>query len=443
MISSAKASRSLTRRRPGRRGGPDETAWQELRSKVEIYKLICDVIRANANATATNLLRVAVQHHITVAGERIEIKSHHIGRLMRDGRIAFEIAYPLCLRLGTDLKMLMNDISAVASLNSRHSTRDSHSNTASQFDVNRLRARCYVSPTILPSSAIMAEAALTSSDHVQATAALNAIRQLEAFSADALEVQYPGIGQLLRQEFGFTLFQRVSPLDGEFAESFLRSTASTWNGASELLGWGEFLPCTFETPSFMRAHHKGLFFDMVGDLLSPDEADELAEGFNRVGDINRERNRTRMRVDPTFSFHALVSRHAVNRILAGEGEFSHITNDELLEEAAYLQELNAQHGDRAYVWLLDERSGERISREAEKEGIDSVFLLAKGTSVLHGLVRFTRGTVESLAEQPRRQRFLAWMINARATCERNGIGEIIELFRTAGSRLRSDMANPL
>jgi hypothetical protein len=55
----------------------------------------------------------------------------------------------------------------------------------------------------------------------------------------------------------------------EDAASFLELMRSCQSEIKELIGWGEFLPCSLETDAFMHAHHEGLYSN-PGDVVTWD-----------------------------------------------------------------------------------------------------------------------------------------------------------------------------
>ena len=74
--------------------------------------------------------------------------------------------------------------------------------------------------------------------------------------------------------------------DPHYSENVLKLLKQHGDRARELVGWAEFLPCSMETPEFMRAHHDRLFRGQL--TLSVREWRQLMQQYNEFGDRRRQ-----------------------------------------------------------------------------------------------------------------------------------------------------------
>jgi transcriptional regulator with XRE-family HTH domain len=72
------------------------------------------------------------------------------------------------------------------------------------------------------------------------------------------------------------------------AQHFLQLIEHYRRHSKEMLSWAEFLPCSFETPEVMHAHHLALF-GAPGVGASDQHVDAVVKQFDDIGARNRER----------------------------------------------------------------------------------------------------------------------------------------------------------
>ena len=90
--------------------------------------------------------------------------------------------------------------------------------------------------------------------------------------------------------------------------------------ASLLSGYATFLPCSLETPAFMRAHHEAIHRSALGTTLK--ERDALVETYNRFGAVSQERFASPER---SFVFRHLMYAKHLKSIARGTGIYSNLS----------------------------------------------------------------------------------------------------------------------
>ncbi len=104
--------------------------------------------------------------------------------------------------------------------------------------------------------------------------------------------------------------------DPHYSENVLRLLKQHGDYAHELVGWAEFLPCSMETPEFMRAHHDRLFRGQI--TLSVREWHQLMQQYNEFGDRRRG-----LAFSPERKWHMkqLMRVSDLESIVFGRGEY--------------------------------------------------------------------------------------------------------------------------
>jgi hypothetical protein len=328
------------------------------------------------------------------------------------GGLSYAFAKAICARVGTNLDVLFDsvlEIRRVYSNRTRQRRNELSEAERQALNVPELAKKSYFdSPSIYGSSmAEVAEAIIAESDYDAVPAALSTVRGLNAFTATSLDQEHPGVGQLLRRATGVETFQRLDPMDNPpFARTFSRIIESQWPLAERLMVWADFLPCSIETPAFMRAHHLGLFTALTGRFLTPEDALNIADTFNAMGDMNRERFHARLSTSQ-FTYEVFLSTDTITNIGSRRGAFKGVSPEHLVEQLEYLRRLSIQYGEKIAIWQLSKTTVEHVEREAAFEGMDSVFFL-KGATPLHAAKRSRRGQVEIVLDQVRLRRMLDW-----------------------------------
>jgi len=144
--------------------------------------------------------------------------------------------------------------------------------------------------------------------------------------------------------------------DSEYSANVLRLLQKHGNGAKQLVGWAEFLPCSMETPEFMEAHHTQLFQGQLA--VSAREWRQLMNEYNEIGHRRRAHVLSSNR---SWHMKHLMKISDLERIVHGVGEF---TFEKLIrkEEIAYLAALIADPTNRMELILAEEINVAPIER---------------------------------------------------------------------------------
>jgi hypothetical protein len=105
--------------------------------------------------------------------------------------------------------------------------------------------------------------------------------------------------------------------DPHYSENVLKLLKQHGEHARELVGWAEFLPCSMETPEFMRAHHDRLFRGQI--TLSVREWHQLMQQYNEFGDRRRH---LALSPERKWNLKHLMRVSDLELIVFGTGEYS-------------------------------------------------------------------------------------------------------------------------
>ena len=152
----------------------------------------------------------------------------------------------------------------------------------------------------------------------QKPSAKGVAKQIEDYEVAAI----PHALKVSLDEVMDTSFRRYAlvwdPLaDPHYSENVLKLLKEHGNGAQELIGWAEFLPCSMETPEFMRAHHAQLFRTQL--VLSAREWRQLMNQFNEFGDRRRVHA---LGPERKWQMKHLMRTADLKRIVSGIDEYS-------------------------------------------------------------------------------------------------------------------------
>ncbi len=351
MAKSISPRNSRSKGRAGRRTGPIQRTWEQLRSKEHLHQTIVEVLRRNANAGSINLYLTIIGRKVDVEGEGERlIGPEAVRRLLNEKTgISYYFAKAITSITGTDLDVLIMELFKIDQAHPNFSKSNILPDQVRQaLNVEHLARQCHLTPdaiSLIPSIS-HAEAVLAESKHSKAAHALAKIQKVGAVTTRSLDKLYPGIGQLLTAATGRTTFQRLDPLDNSaFASIFSQSIRSVMPQSNRVTAWAEFLPCSWETPQFMQAHHLGLFKNVTGELLSLDEASIFAVAYNRLGDQNRQVVHSLLkRTD--FRYELYLSPLIIKKIVERRGPFQEATPAILSDQADFIDHLDDLYGPR-------------------------------------------------------------------------------------------------
>ncbi len=161
--------------------------------------------------------------------------------------------------------------------------------------------------------------------------------------------------------------------DPHYSENVLKLLKEHGARAHELIGWAEFLPCSMETPEFMRAHHAQLF--SAQPTLSAREWRLLMNQYNEFGDRRRI---YALSPERKWKLKHLMRVTDLRRIVSGLEEYS-FDKDLRREQLQYLASLILNPDNRMELYLaedVDIRSIEKSLRD-----YDSQFCIDEKVSV--------------------------------------------------------------
>lgn len=317
--------------------------------------------------------------------------------------VAWSVAKAIAAEAGTDLEILIDDI--LTTTKSRKAPAFG-GQSLDDADIDRLATRSYriVERISIVPSAEVAEAVVAGAEHPAAPDALSLMRSLSGFTSATIERSFPTIGQALENETGRSIFQRLDPLDDpKLRDVFFQMLRPFWPSATRLACWADFLPCSWETPDFMRAHHLGLFKSIAGQHLTLGDAALIAEAYNKIGDANREGLHNKL-ASSEFKYEVYLSADTIAKMARSQAPFQEITPKMLVEQMAYLEQLHQRYGNRLCVRQLTPQGANLVHHEAEYEGMESVFVLSRDRP-LHSANRSRRGHMEIVQGEKRLQRY--------------------------------------
>jgi hypothetical protein len=389
--------------RAGRRTGPEQLLWEELKGSGH-YPVITKVIRQNASHGGINVLRTLNGRTVSVEGGDRKIGPKTISRFLTDGGgIGWNYAKVIAANAGTNLEILVDDILTTAKREKRTAKSTELSDDS---NINTLADRCYMTIdriSIVPSAEI-AEAVVADTDHPAAIDALSMVRSLDGFSAATVESSFPTIGKILENDTGRSIFQRLDPLDDPaLNDIFFQMLKPFWPTATRLICWADFLPCSWETPEFMRAHHLGLFKSIAGTHFTADDASVIAESYNQIGDKNRDALHSKL-ASSEFKYEVYLSKDTIMKMVRRQAPFQEISFKMLGEQAVYLEELYHRYGNRLCVRQLTTQGDNVVRDQASHEGMDSIFVLLRDQPV-HSANRTRRGHMEIIGGEKRLNRY--------------------------------------
>jgi len=389
--------------RPGRKAGHEQRIWERFKHSGH-YPSITKEIRQNAVHGGFDLLPIITGRTLAIEGEQRKIQPRTMNRFLANGDgVAWNVAKAIAREAGTNLEILIDDI-----LTTTKSRKGSAFGARSLDDteIDRLANRSYriVDQISIVPSAEIAESVVAEADHPAASDALSLVRSLNGFTSAAVEGSFPTIGKMLENETGRIVFQRLDPLDDPtLKDIFFQIVRPFWSSATKLTCWADFLPCSWETPDFMRAHHLGLFKGIAGQHLTLDDASLIAEAYNEIGDGNRGALHNKL-ASSEFTYEVYLSADAIANMAKRQAPFQEITPKILMEQTAYLEQLHQRYGSRLCVRQLTPQGENLVRHEAECEGMESVFVLSRDRP-LHGANRSRRGQMEIVQGEKRLHRY--------------------------------------
>jgi hypothetical protein len=161
--------------------------------------------------------------------------------------------------------------------------------------------------------------------------------------------------------------------DPEYSAKVLRLLQEHGKNAKELIGWAEFLPCSMETPEFMRAHHTQLFRSQPA--VSPREWRHLMDQYNDIGDRRRMHV---LSVGRTWYMRQLMRVSDLERIVNGTDEFD-FDKQIRKEGLAYLARLIVDPSSRMQFILAEDEDVRPIERSFRE--FDSQFMIDERVTV--------------------------------------------------------------
>ena len=141
--------------------------------------------------------------------------------------------------------------------------------------------------------------------------------------------------------------------------------------ADALIGWGEFLPCSLETPEFMEAHHAAIFRPHSKLPSSLERAKFVAEAFNEIGRRQQQRFVEDRQSRPRRFVH-IIHRSNLEKIAQGTSQYASI--DRSVREQCLKNLIKLITDDRWGVELFI-ATDDRVDQLVEFNDLDSLVLV--------------------------------------------------------------------
>ncbi len=101
----------------------------------------------------------------------------------------------------------------------------------------------------------------------------------------------------------------------------------------EMWGWGQYLPCSLETPAFMKAHHQAIFEHIPG--ATEGEQNTVIDAYNQIGTLRRDQ----FLKARTWKMNTVILLSDLHRIASRTGEYRKLSGNLIKECFSYLTTL--------------------------------------------------------------------------------------------------------
>jgi hypothetical protein len=156
----------------------------------------------------------------------------------------------------------------------------------------------------------------------------------------------------------------------KLAEDVLNLLRRYETESSELLSWGEFLPCSLETPEFMHEHHLSIF----RDVPDPKYTKRLVDHFDGIGSQRRKRLLDQGSAR-SWAFRHFMFVGDLKKIVRGTKEYSGFSRELRTQCVEHLTSLITNTRLRIFLILSDAK--DFTVGKAFFSGMDSLIVFDK------------------------------------------------------------------
>jgi len=315
---------------------------------------------------------------------------------LRKGKLNFSREKAVCAAAACNLVTFVNEVHRHARVHSRQVDCDRRIALAKalrSINVDEIYERCHMdsAPTIIGPYTYRVIEALhaDNSDDARAVLALMATRT--TILSVEIKAAWPQLFlRVIEPILGERTFLKIAePLfEPECLNKFRQCLEKPRREADALLGFGQFIPCSLESTTLLRTHHKGLAERQFGDDA---HRDSWIERFNTLGEANAAGTLASLRSGGLRDFCHVMKESAVDKIIQQGGDFAYVDHNCRLQWRETLRELDQEFGGKISIWIV---SGENESIFEERFGdAESIFFYTRSELALSATTRWPSGSI--------------------------------------------------